>query len=110
MDKRFSSILLVALLAACGSNPTQPDATAGKRIEGISLSPGIAQIAKKEGKVELVEDERVKCEKYMPLGSHRVRYRCVTLAEEVASKEANNHEMRKIQTPPPSVGARTIGQ
>ena len=104
-------ILLVLGLAACGSDPVKPDPAAGegKRIEGVSLTPGVAEIAKKEGNVELLKDERVKCEKYKPLGSNRTQYRCTTLKEEQASNEANNREMRKIQTPPPSAGARTIG-
>ena len=123
--RRLTLIALALVLTACGSNPARPavadaDAKAipgttptapveGKRIEGVSLTPGIAEIAKKEGQVDLIKDERVKCEKYTPLGSHRTKYRCTTLAEDAKSKEDNNAAMRKIQTPPPSEGARTIG-
>jgi len=111
MSKPYRFVVLCALaLAGCGIQPPQPDdlATPGKRIEGVSLSPGIAEIAKKEGEVSLVADDRVKCEKYMPLGSHRVKFRCTTVKEDVASSEANNREMRKLQTPPPSEGARSL--
>lgn len=123
--RRLSPIALALALTACGSNPSTPEtaevkpvpiagttATApaeGKRIEGVNLTPGVAEIAMKEGNVELLKDERVKCEKYKPLGSNRTQYRCTTLKEEASSQQANNREMRKIQTPPPSVGARTIG-
>ena len=48
------------------------------------------------------------CEKYTPLGSHLVRFRCTTVAEKKASEDANARVMRKLQTPPPSVGANTI--
>jgi hypothetical protein len=112
MSMRIPTLFLIVLgLAACGSDPVKPEPVAGegKRIEGVSLSPGIADLAKKEGNVELLKDERVKCEKYKPLGSNRTQYRCTTLAEEAKSKEDNNAAMRKIQTPPPSAGARTIG-
>jgi hypothetical protein len=103
--------VLTLALGACGSNPTQPDPSAkeGKRIEGVTLTPGVAEIAKEEGEVQLLKDDRVKCEKYKPLGSNRTKYRCTTLAEDAKSKEDNNAAMRKIQTPPPSAGARTIG-
>lgn len=123
--RRLTLIALALALTACGGNPTKPEAEEGKaqppagttatapaegqRIEGVNLTPGVAEIAMKEGQVNLVKDERVKCEKYKPLGSNRTQYRCTTIKEDVASKEANTREMRKIQTPPPSVGARTIG-
>ncbi len=113
MSMRIAASFVLALaLAACGSDPVKPEPTAateGKRIEGVNLTPGVAEIAKKEGNVELLKDERVKCEKYKPLGSNRTQYRCSTLAEEAKSKEDNAAAMRKLQTPPPSAGAGGIG-
>lgn len=107
-------IAVVCGLTACSSNPPQSAttgvATEGKRITGVKLTPGVIEIAKKEGKVELTTDDRVRCEKYTTTGSHRVKFRCVTHEEDIASREANTREMRKLQTPPPSEGARTIGQ
>ena len=105
----LSVVLLAAALSACGSDPVKPEATAaadGKKIEGLKVSPGVADIAKKEGKVELTKDDRVKCEKYKPLGSNRTQYRCVTLAEQKATQDANAEEMRKLAAPPPSATGR----
>jgi hypothetical protein len=107
----LSTIVLAAALSACGSNPAQPEAAAtaaaeGRKIEGLKVSPGVADIAKKEGKVELTKDERVKCEKYKPLGSNRTQYRCVTLAEQKATEQASAEEMRKLAAPPPSATGR----
>ena len=97
------------LLAACAAAPTDPTAAAqGKRVEGVKLSAGVAQIAKDEGKVDLAKDERVACEKYTPIGSHRTQYRCLTKNEKAASEEANQREMRKIEAPPPSGNSSII--
>jgi len=101
----LASLLLAATLAACGANPSKPEATevaGGKRIERVKLSPEVIDIAQEEGKVELLKDDRVKCEKYKPLGSNRTQYRCRTLAEATKSEEDNARHIRKIQTPPPA--------
>lgn len=119
------TLLLATALAACGGNPSKPEvadtkaapttgtvATApaeGQRIEGVKLSPEVIEIAKKEGEVQLVKDDRVQCEKYKPLGSNRTQYRCRTKTEAVQSVEDNNREMRKLQTPPPAAHG-TLGK
>lgn len=106
----LSAVLLATLaLAACGSDPVKTaDADAGKRIEGVALSAGVQDIAKKEGRVELEKDKRVNCEKYTPIGSHRPIYRCLTQAEKANQADSNQREMRKMTAPPPSAGS-TIG-
>jgi len=108
----LASLLLAATLAACGANPSKPEATevaGGKRIERVKLSPEVIDIAQEEGKVELLKDDRVKCEKYKPLGSNRTQYRCTTVAEKKASEEENAAAMRRLQTPPPSANS-SIGR
>lgn len=105
------AVLLALTLVACGGNPPKPEPSAaeGQKIEGLKLSPGVTDIAKEEGKVELAKDERVKCEKYKPIGSNRTQYRCTTKAEQAAAAEDNAAAMRKLQTPPPSATG-TIGR
>lgn len=109
MYRNLLCALVALVLAGCAATAVSgPSASDGRRVEGLTFTPGIADIAKKEGKVELLEDARVKCEKYTPTGSHRVQFRCTTVAEKKAAEEANQRVMRKLQAPPPSVGANTI--
>lgn len=120
-----SSLLLAIALAACGGNATKPDAVPaaaptnqaapaapaaeGQRVEGVKLTPGVIEIAKTEGKVELAKDDRVRCEKFKPIGSNRTQKRCYTLAEKKKTEEDNAEAMRKMTTPPPSASS-TIGR
>ena len=106
MNTRLSALILVSLaLAACGSNPPKAaDTGTGKRVEGVTLSGGVQDIAKEEGKVDLAKDKRVNCEKYTPTGSNRPKYRCLTATEKKSEAEANQREMRKMTAPAPSAG------
>jgi hypothetical protein len=91
---------LVLALAGCATDPQlAKDQAAFSRVK---LSGGTADIARKEGKVELLDDQRVRCERYFPTGSHRAQVRCLTVAEKVTADEANAREMRKLTTPPPA--------
>ena len=106
---RFAAALILSLaLAACGSSPTKMSAEEGQRVEGVKLSGGVQDIAKKEGKVELDKDKRVNCEKITPIGSHRPVYRCLTQAEKKTEADQNQSEIRKMVVPPPSASG-TIG-
>lgn len=105
---RSSVLGMVVALAACATDPEV--ARLRSDLRRTNLSAGTVDIAKQEGKVELLADQRVRCERYTPTGSHRAQVRCLTTTEKVTSEEANAREMRKLQTPPPSTGARSIGQ
>jgi len=108
--KLLPILALAAALAACGGNPTKPETAAeGRKLDGLALSEGVTKIATEEGKVELTKDDRVRCEKYKPLGSNRTQYRCTTVAEKKASEEENAAAMRRLQTPPPSANS-SIGR
>lgn len=86
MNIPAAALILASLaLVACGANPAKT-ATAG------------------EGKVELMKDKRVNCEKYTPIGSNRPKYRCLTPPEKNAEAEAGQREMRKMTAPAPSAG------
>ena len=103
MRKSSSAALLLSLslgLTACASDPGLAKDQADFR--KVKLSGGTLDIARKEGKVELLDDQRVFCERYMPTGSHRTQVRCLTRAEKVTAEEANAREMRRLQMPPPS--------
>lgn len=105
---RLIALAVATLLGACASDPELAQLRSDLR--RTNLSAGTVDIAKQEGKVELLADQRVTCERYTPTGSHRAQVRCQTRTEKVTADEANNREMRKLQTPPPSAGARSIGQ
>lgn len=91
-----------AAAAPSAATPTAPAAPTeeGGRIEGVRLSPEVIEIAKTEGKVDVEKDKRVNCEKYKPIGSNRVQFRCQTVAEQEKTREAAARDMRKIVTAP----------
>jgi hypothetical protein len=93
------ALCLAGAVAACASNPAEVEEQS--KLNRVKLSGGTIDIAKKEGKVDLAKDERVKCERYTPLGSHRTQLRCTTLTEAETAEEANKREMRKLTVPPP---------
>lgn len=103
MPRHALSLSLVACaltLAACASDPGRAHTEAG--IRKLDLSGGTLAIARQEGRVELLDDKRVTCERYKPLGSNLTKIRCQTVSEKVSGEEANAREMRKLQYSPPN--------
>src|SRR5262245_29063745 len=92
MKKSLILLAFAALaLAACGSDPVKPSATAQAKPAQESASA--------DKRVEAEKTKRANCEKYTPIGSNRPQYRCRGAEEKKAAAEEDEREMRKATAP-----------
>lgn len=108
--KKLMAVLITAALGAtsigCASDAALAKDQAAFR--KVKLSGGTVDIAKDEGQVHLLDDERVVCKRYRPTGSNLTQTKCQTVREKTREDESNQREMRKlVKSPPHASGTLT---
>jgi len=85
-----------ALVAALGCAQLMTQAEPDE-ISKVGISTEVIQLIKDEGKVNLAEDDRIRCYREMALGTHIAKIKCYTVEEMDQSRRESQERMMRIQ-------------
>jgi hypothetical protein len=90
-------VVIAALsLGACASMTPATDPDDGDI--DLVMTPKVFEIVQAEGKVDIANDDRIRCYKEMPLGSHIWRIKCYLKEEVDKDRELAQQKMHDAQT------------